>query len=104
MELTMENAAEYTEYMFREYYYLNTQPFFSALDTDVMWIGPGNLFVFGKMAAKNYFKDGFIMPCIELEDVEFYQLPAEKIRSLSLADLPLTPLRGLIKWWRPVRE
>ena len=44
MELTMENVVQYTEYMFREYYHLNTEPFFSVLDTAVMWIGPGNIF------------------------------------------------------------
>ena len=54
----MENVVQYTEYMFREYYHLNTEPFFSVLDTDVMWIGPGNIFVFGKIALKSYFKDG----------------------------------------------
>lgn len=74
MELTMENVAEYAEYMLREYYHLNIEPFLTALDTDVMWIGPGNLFVFGKAAVKSYFKSGFIMPRIEMEDVEFYSL------------------------------
>lgn len=76
MELTLENAVGYTEYMIREYYHLNTKPFFSALDADVMWIGPGNLFVFGEAAVKSYFKDGFVMPCIELEDTEFCPLQA----------------------------
>lgn len=78
MELTVENAAEYTEYMLREYYRLNIEPFFSALDTDVMWIGPGNLFVFGEAAVKSYFKGGFIMPRIEMEDVEFYTLQSKQ--------------------------
>lgn len=78
MELTMENVVQYTEYMFREYYHLNTEPFFSVLDTDVMWIGPGNIFVFGKIALKSYFKDGFIMPRIEMENIEFYPLQAGK--------------------------
>ena len=76
MELTMENVVQYTEYMFREYYHLNTEPFFSVLDTDVMWIGPGNIFVFGKIALKSYFKDGFIMPRIDMENIEFYPLQA----------------------------
>lgn len=78
MELVMENVVEYTEYMFREYYHLNIEPFFSVLDTDIMWIGPGNLFVFGEMAVKSYFKKGFIMPHIEIENIEFYQLQREK--------------------------
>lgn len=78
MELTIENAVEYTEYMLREYYHLNIKPFFMALDTDVMWIGPGNLFVFGETAVKSYFKNGFIMPRIELENAEFYPLQAGK--------------------------
>lgn len=78
MELTMENTVEYTEYMLREYYHLNTAPFFSALDTDVMWIGPGNLFVFGEAAVKSYFKEGFIMPPVEMENPEFYPLPSGK--------------------------
>lgn len=76
MELTMENVVEYTEYMLREYYRLNAEPFFSALDADVMWIGPGNLFVFGEAAVKSYFQDGFVMPPIEVENAEFYLLPA----------------------------
>lgn len=74
----MENAAEYAEYMLREYYHLNIKPFFSALDTDVMWIGPGNLFVFGEVAVKSCFKDGFIMPRVEMENVEFYPLQSGK--------------------------
>ncbi|HFL2515607.1 TPA: LytR/AlgR family response regulator transcription factor [Clostridioides difficile] len=78
MKLVMENVVEYTEYMLREYYHLNIDPFFSVLDTDIMWIGPGNLFVFGEMAVKSYFKDGFIMPYIEIEDIELYQLKREK--------------------------
>nr|UWI50136.1 LytTR family transcriptional regulator [Clostridioides difficile] len=78
MELVMENVVEYTEYMLCEYYHLNTEPFFSALDTDVMWIGPGNLFVFGETAVKSYFKDGFIMPYIEMENIEFYLLQSGK--------------------------
>lgn len=76
MELTMENTVEYSEYMLREYYHLNNEPFLSVLDTDVMWIGPGNLFVFGETAVKRYFKDGFIMPVVEMEDAEFYPLPS----------------------------
>lgn len=76
MELTMENAVEYTEYMLHEYYHLNAEPFFSVLDADIMWIGPGNLFVFGEMAVKSQFKNGFVMPSIELEDAEFYRLQA----------------------------
>lgn len=78
MELTMKNTVEFTEYMLREYYHLNAGPFFSALDADIMWIGPGNLFVFGDEAVKNHFRGGFIMPRIELEDAEFYSLQAGK--------------------------
>ncbi|EQF28874.1 lytTr DNA-binding domain protein [Clostridioides difficile CD160] len=82
MKLVMENVVEYTEYMLREYYHLNIDPFFSVLDTDIMWIGPGNLFVFGEMAVKSYFKDGFIMPNIEMENTEFYELQPEKDSSI----------------------
>lgn len=74
MELTMENTVEYTEYMLREYYHLNTEPMFSVLDRNVMWIGPGSEFAFGRAEVKNYFKDGFVMPPMDLEDAEFFSI------------------------------
>lgn len=72
MEATIKNAVEITEYIIREYYQLNLQPILSILSKDVVWIGPGNLFVFGKEAFEEQFKHGFVMPIMHLENAEFY--------------------------------
>ena len=44
----------------------------SVLDNNISWIGPGNVFLFGKGAFERQFKDGFLSPMIDLNDAEFY--------------------------------
>ena len=42
MELNADNIANLTQYLIREYYKLNTEPLFSVLAEDCVWLGPGN--------------------------------------------------------------
>lgn len=53
MELNADNIANLTQYLIREYYKLNTDPLFSVLAEDCVWLGPGNLLVFGAEENKN---------------------------------------------------
>ena len=74
MELNAENIANLTQYLIREYYKLNTEPLFSVLAEDCVWLGPGNLLVFGAKEIKTQFKNGFIMPAFKMVNPHFYIL------------------------------
>ena len=74
MELDANNIADVTQYLIREYYNLNTGPLFSVLAEDCVWLGPGNLLVFGAKAIKTQFKNGFIMPAFKMVNPHFYIL------------------------------
>lgn len=39
MELDESNIADVTQYLIREYYNLNTEPLFSVLAEDCVWVG-----------------------------------------------------------------
>ena len=62
MEIKKETVCEDTLYILREYYHLNTEPLFSVLADDCVWLSIGNLLVSGAEAIKAQFKNGFIMP------------------------------------------
>ena len=74
MELDESNIADVTQYLIREYYNLNTEPLFSVLAEDCVWLGPGNLLVFSAKEIKTQFKNGFIMPAFKMVDPHFYTL------------------------------
>ena len=74
MEIRKETVREDTLYLIREYYHLNTEPLFSVLAKDCVWLSIGNLTVFGAEEIKAQFKNGFVMPPFELEDPHFYQI------------------------------
>lgn len=67
------NAAEKTQYILENYYHLNLEPLFEALADSVMWIGPGNLYVFGAEAVRKLF-DKIYMPSIDLSNIEITEL------------------------------
>lgn len=69
-----ETVCEETCFIIREYYKLNTEPLFSVLTDDCIWLGVGNLTVSGAEAIKAQFKDGFLMPPFEMEDTEFRRI------------------------------
>lgn len=71
MKLSKETICEDTLYMISEYYRLNMEPFFSVLADDCVWLGIGNLLICGVEAIKAQFKDGYLMPPIEVEEPEF---------------------------------
>lgn len=71
MELKRETICENTQEIVREYYSLNTEPLFSVLADDCVWLGTGNLLVSGATAIQELFKDGFIMPAYRLEEPDF---------------------------------
>lgn len=71
MELKRETICENTLKIVREYYSLNTEPLFSVLADDCVWLGTGNLLVSGAAAIQELFKDGFIMPVCRLEEPDF---------------------------------
>lgn len=66
-ETICENALEFT----REYYRLNTEPLFSVLSDDCVWMGTGNVLASGAAAIREFFKDGFVMPPVRLEEPDF---------------------------------
>ena len=74
MEIKKETVCEDTLYIIREYYHLNTEPLFSVLAKDCVWLSIGNLTVFGAEAIKAQFKNGFIMPPFEVEEPHFCQI------------------------------
>ena len=74
MEVKCGTVCQDTLYIIQEYYHLNTEPLFSVLSEDCVWLGIGNLTVFGSEAIKAQFKDGFIMPPFELEEPHFWQI------------------------------
>lgn len=70
-KISAENAAELARYIMTEYYKLNTEPFFSVLSKNCVWILPGGPVVIGAEAIRALFEDGFVMPPFYTEDVEF---------------------------------
>lgn len=74
IDLKREHICEDTLHIVREYYHLNTEPLFSVLAKDCVWLGIGNLTVFGAEAIKAQFKDGFVMPSFDLEEPNFRQI------------------------------
>lgn len=71
MELKQETICEDTLEFTREYYSLNTEPLFSVLADNCVWMGPGNVLASGAAAIREFFKDGFIMPSFRLEEPDF---------------------------------
>lgn len=67
------DAAAVTQSLMERYYSLDVEPWLSALAEDAMWIGPGNLFVFGAEAIRKYF-DEIHMPVIHLHNVEISEI------------------------------
>ncbi|MDO4268637.1 MAG: LytTR family transcriptional regulator DNA-binding domain-containing protein [Eubacteriales bacterium] len=74
MEVKKETICEDTLYIVREYYHLNTEPLFSVLADDCVWLSIGNLLVSGAEAIRAQFKNGFIMPPLEMEEPDFRQI------------------------------
>lgn len=74
MEVKRETICQDTLYLMQEYYHLNTEPLFSVLAEDCVWLGIGNLMVFGSEAIKAQFKNGFIMPLFELKEPNFLRI------------------------------
>lgn len=74
VEIKKETVCEDTLYILKEYYHLNTEPLFSVLADDCVWLSIGNLLVSGVEAIKEQFKNGFIMPLFELEEPSFRQI------------------------------
>lgn len=70
-KISVENAAEVARCIITEYYKLNTEPFFSVLSQNCVWIPPGGQIVMGAEAIRVAFQDGFVMPPFKLEDAEF---------------------------------
>ena len=69
-KISAENAVEAVRYIITEYYKLNTDPFFSVLSKNCVWILPGGQIVIGAEAIRAMFQGGFIMPPFQAEDVE----------------------------------
>lgn len=71
MELKRETICEDTLEFVQEYYHLNTEPLFSILADDCVWMGTGNVLASGAAAVRGFFKDGFIMPPYHLAEPDF---------------------------------
>lgn len=71
MELKRETICEDTLKFVQEYYRLNTEPLFSILADDCVWMGTGNVLASGAAAIRGFFKDGFIMPPYHLAEPDF---------------------------------
>lgn len=71
MELKRETICENTLELIQEYYRLNTEPLFSVLSDDCVWMGTGNVLASGAAAIRGFFKDGFVMPPYHLEEPDF---------------------------------
>ena len=71
MELKRETICEDTLEFIQEYYRLNTEPLFSVLSDDCVWMGTGNVLASGAAAIRGFFKDGFVMPPCRLEEPDF---------------------------------
>lgn len=69
-KISAENAVETARCIITEYYKLNTEPFFSALSKNCVWILPGGQIAIGAEAIWAMFQDGFIMPPFQVEDLE----------------------------------
>ena len=70
-KISAENAVETARYIITEYYKLNTEPFFSVLSQNCVWILPGGQIVMGAEAIRAMFQDGFVMPPFQTEDIVF---------------------------------
>ena len=71
MVLKRETICEDTLEFVQEYYRLNTEPLFSVLADDCVWMGTGNVLASGAAAIRGFFKDGFIMPPFHLAEPDF---------------------------------
>ena len=69
-KISADNILENARYIVTEYYRLNTEPFFSVLSRNCVWILPGGQIVIGAEAVRAMFQDGFIMPPFQVEDIE----------------------------------
>lgn len=67
------DAAAVTQSLLERYYSLDIEPWLSSLAENAMWIGPGNLFVFGEDAIRKLFRQIY-MPVIHLTDMEFTEI------------------------------
>ena len=74
------DAVDFTKSLLEQYYHLNVEPFLNALADNAMWIGPGNIYVFGAAAIRKLF-DKIYMPAIHLSEMEL----AEIYRTENLA-------------------
>ena len=71
MELKRETICEDTLEFVQEYYRLNTEPLFSVIADDCVWMGTGNVLASGAAAIRGFFKDGFVMPPYHLAEPDF---------------------------------
>ena len=74
MEIRKETVCDDTLHIITEYYRLNIEPLFGVLAEDCVWLGIGDLTVWGAEAIRAQFKNGFIMPPFELEEPSFQQI------------------------------
>lgn len=95
MELKRETICENTLEFVQEYYHLNTEPLFSILADDCVWMGTGNVLASGAAAIRGFFKDGFIMPPYHLAEPDFRL--GNRVR--GAANRPWT-VRPLLRWGR----
>lgn len=74
MQLKRETICENTLELIQEYYHLNTEPLFSVLADDCVWMGMGNVLASGAAsirAIREFVEDGFLMPPFHLEKPDF---------------------------------
>ena len=74
MEIRKETVCEDTLNVIRQYYRPNTEPLFSVLSADCVWLSIGNLLVSGAEAIRMQFQNGFLMPRFELEEPSFRRI------------------------------
>ncbi len=55
MELKQETICENTLEIIQKYYRLNTEPLFSVLADDCVWMGTGNVLASGAAAIRGFF-------------------------------------------------
>ena len=78
MEIRKETVCEDTLNIIRQYYRPNTEPLFSVLSDDCVWLSVGNLLVSGAEAIRMQFQNGFLMPSFALEEPSFRQIGTGK--------------------------
>lgn len=92
MEVKKATICEDTLYIIKEYYHLNTNPLFSLLAADCVWLSIGNLLVSGAEAIKAQFTNGYIMPAFDLKDADFRQIDTgSKNQLIVLGEYTLYP-------------